>query len=245
MVILTSFKQSVKYPGEKYSIARIQPKGFNYKELKFLAAIDEKGKKLQMENIQDDTLNVYKEALRRGLKKRWHLVNAWLNSLSHDKDIVLCCWCPYSESSSKQMKEYGTFACHSGLIGQMIRKNRPDIQVVLDEDRQKYLSKEWRPDAAEEKASESASIREVNVTPIYSNRLKDHLVIAKTVEEAEFLSRNQGHVVYSEDEIKLLRGQEESLLNFVHEVKKILGPEFAHVEEIVPLKNNLGDFNEN
>lgn len=236
MVILTSFKQSVKYPSEKFSIARIQPKGFNYKELKFLAAIDEKGKKLQLKNLQEDSLNGYKETFKRGLKKRWHSVNAWLNSLSPDKDIVLCCWCPYSESSSKQMKEYGAFACHSGLIGQMIRKNRPDIQVVLDEDRQKYLVKEWWPDVGEEKDSEGAPIPEVNVTPIHSNKLKDHLVVAKTVEEAEFLSKNQDHVVYSEDEIKLLRGQKESLLNFVHEVKKILGPEFAHVEEIVPLK---------
>jgi hypothetical protein len=66
----------------------------------------------------------------------------------------------------------------------------------------------------------------------HSNKLKDHFVIAKTVAEAKFLSRNQEHVVYSEDEIKLLRGQKESLLSFVHEAKKILGPEFAHVVDI-------------
>jgi hypothetical protein len=167
------------------------------------------------------------------------LVKPWLDSLSPDKDIILCCWCPYSESSSKQIKEYGDFACHSGLIGQMIQKNRPDIQVVLDEDRQKYLIKEWRPDTGEEKFLEGALTPEVKAMPIYSNKLKDHLVIAKTVAEAQFLSRNQEHVVYSEDEIKLLRGQKESLLSFVHEAKKILGPEFAHVKDIVPLKNKF------
>jgi hypothetical protein len=238
MVILTSFKQSVKYPGEKFSIARIQPKGFNYKELKFLAAIDDKGKKLQLKNLQEDSLNGYKEALKRGLKKRWHLVKSWLDSLSSDKDIILCCWCPYSESSSKQMNEYGAFACHSGLIGRMVRGKRPDIQIILDEDRQKYLIKEWRPDAGEEKSIEGAPIPmpEIKVTPVYSNKLKDQIVIVKTVDEAEFLSRNQEHVVYSEDEVKLLRGQKESLLSFVHEAKKILGPEFAHVEDIVPME---------
>lgn len=50
MIILTSFKKSKEIikklklsTGNVYSVARFQPKRYNYKELRFLAAEDEYG----------------------------------------------------------------------------------------------------------------------------------------------------------------------------------------------------------
>lgn len=143
-VVLTSFKMSKKFSGEKFSISRFQPKGFSFPELKFLAAIDKEGRRMALRNYIDPVAG-YAQALRDAFKCRWGAIKKWLDSLTPDVDIVLCCWCPYSDATAEQMKEFGTFACHSGLIGLMIAKHRPDIQIVLDRDREEHLLPEWKP----------------------------------------------------------------------------------------------------
>ena len=152
MIILTSFKRSKEIMkqlninrGNIYSVARWQPKGYNYKELPFLSATDKNGSKLLLRNFENPVED-YANALREGYKARWEEIKRWLDSLDNDKDIILTCWCPYSTQTQKQIKEYGTFCCHTGLIGKMINKNRPDITVVLDEDRHEKLIPEWKPE---------------------------------------------------------------------------------------------------
>ena len=146
MVILTSFQKSKGFGGDKFSVARFQPKGFKYPDLLFLAAQDKRGQKMALDNYIEPVAG-FAKALHEAYMSRWNDIEPWLNSLTENKDIVLCCWCPYSDSSKEEVKLFGTFACHSGLIGQLINKHRPDITVMLDADRQRRLIEQWKPKA--------------------------------------------------------------------------------------------------
>lgn len=139
---ITSFHQSCKETGEKFSVAVFQPKGFSYKVLSFLAPLDCEGRRIHLEYRE---LEKFKEALQLGYKKRWQTISTWLKSLSADKDIVLCCWCPYTQGAKQAIKTDGFFACHIGLIAKMIKKYRPDIPVELSIKHQKWLYKDWHP----------------------------------------------------------------------------------------------------
>lgn len=152
-VVLTSFQRSkeiirkLSLAGAEriftYSVARFQPKGFNYEELKFLAANGKNGK-LLLRNFKNPVRD-YAEALKEGYLSRWNEIKKWLDSLKEEETIILCCWCPHSSQTNKQIDRFGTFCCHTGLIGKMINKHRPDITVVLDDDRDRYLVEEWKP----------------------------------------------------------------------------------------------------
>ncbi len=65
----------------------------------------------------EEYTKVYKYIL--GNKQNWPKVKAWLKSLRADEDITLLCFC-----------REGKF-CHRQLIAEMIRKWRPDLEVVV------------------------------------------------------------------------------------------------------------------
>ena len=146
-VLLTSFNISIKiekmFPNiEMFSVSRWRPKGFNnYKTLENLGAYDKHGQKLTLNN----GIDTYKKELFKAYVKNWKWIEKWLTELSNDNIIGLCCWCPYSKSTKLQIKTYGSFVCHTGLIGKMINKYRPDIEILLDMDRHKRLIPEWKP----------------------------------------------------------------------------------------------------
>jgi hypothetical protein len=149
MIVLTSFRKAKNYNGQKFSIARFQPAGFAFPELTFLAATDKNGEKLLLRDFANP-IEGYERALAEGYAARWDKIQAWLDSLQPDKSIVLCCWCPYSQSTKDQIRDFGTFCCHSGIIGQLVNKYRPDISVVLDSDRKYKLVERWKPNYLED-----------------------------------------------------------------------------------------------
>ena len=59
----------------------------------------------------------YSAAYRRGLEESWGEVQSWLSSLSPDEDITLLCHEPE-----------GKF-CHRRLIGELVKRYRPDVPV--------------------------------------------------------------------------------------------------------------------
>ena len=144
MVILTSFKNIGDFDGKKFSVARWQPKGFNIWALDFLAAEGAGGVELHLRDFKDP-LKEFAAAYREGLKERWSKVETWLGEIDPEESIVLACWCPYSKATQEQMSRFGSFCCHTGLIGRLVQKFRPDVDVVMDSDRLNYLVKEWRP----------------------------------------------------------------------------------------------------
>ena len=133
-VILTSFRRQHRYPGEAWSVARSQPSGCLFPGLPFLAAVGPAG-----EPIKDPgrSPRAFQAAYRDGLLSRWGEVRPWLDSLSGT--TKLCCWCPYS---SVRHGEY--LFCHTGLIGILVNRYRPDISLYWDDDRER-LYPPWMP----------------------------------------------------------------------------------------------------
>ena len=127
---------------ERFSVARFQPEGFDYPALEFLSAVDKNGDKL----LLGDPLE-FEDRLKEGFKARWNEIDEWLKSLSNDRHIALACWCPYSKQSQKQLKEHGSFYCHTGLIGKLIKQHRPEIEIILDDDRENHLAVNWKPES--------------------------------------------------------------------------------------------------
>ena len=143
-IILTSFECADKYNGLKFSVARFQPKGSRLKTIPCLIPIDKDGEAISTKDHPSP--EAYKVAVSDAYKTRWVEIADWLNSLKTEVDIVLVCWCPYSKSQEKHLRHTGNFFCHTGLIGQLIQKHRPDIEVILDEDREIALMQEFKPE---------------------------------------------------------------------------------------------------
>jgi hypothetical protein len=62
----------------------------------------------------------YVDQYRDLLAERWADVQVWLDSLDPEQDVTLCCWEPA-----------GHF-CHRQLVALLVRRHRPDIDVILE-----------------------------------------------------------------------------------------------------------------
>ena len=150
-VILSSFKRYghlARYLGYKpraYSVARYQPRGSCFPELDFLAPPSEMSVP-RNHGAFEDYLAFYESGLKQAYAERWSEIKGWLDSLERDDVTALLCWCPYTDLAEEQSIQFGSFACHTGLIGKMLNRHRPDIEVWLDRDREKLVD-EWLPTA--------------------------------------------------------------------------------------------------
>jgi len=134
--------------GEKFSICRFQPAGFELPELRFLAAEDANGQKLRIKD--DGGPERFAQLYREALASRWNEVKDWLDSIRRAPGpILLLCWCPFSEETKASVKSDGTFLCHSGLVGKLVNRQCPEARLMLDEDRARRLDVRWRPERYE------------------------------------------------------------------------------------------------
>lgn len=140
-IILTSFKKSSSFTGKLFSVAKTLPTNSSLPELNCFKPNQDSSTAYP---FTSDSLLKYREMLSNLYKSRWNPIKEFLINLKVDHDYVLCCSCPYSPESEKQLKN-GSFICHTGLIGLMIQKYRPDIEVIIDNDREKYLVTELKP----------------------------------------------------------------------------------------------------
>lgn len=140
-VLLTSFGVS-KYLDKSwtcYSIARRQPKGFAYPTLSFLAPRDSHGRSLLLRLFKKNPASSYRRAYFDQIERRKDRVRDWFREIDPNENIALCCWCGMSQNKSRdQVYSHGTFVCHTMLVGQLLTKNRPKIQVLVDRDRARY-----------------------------------------------------------------------------------------------------------
>ncbi len=219
-VILTSFEESKKLSCPKFSVSVFQPQGFKYPTLNFLTATDKDGNKLNLKDLSHDTVNEYEEKLKEKYKARWSSIDAWLKSLRPDVDIALCCWCPYSNTSRKHIEKYGKFFCHTSLIGKMIEKYRPDIEVKMDKDREANMKgTDYKP-----------SFFDHYALKIHSNILGEDIYIVSASEREKLISEVIKEVVYTIDEIVEMWGMNREDIKEIHEIKKIMGGKIEKVE---------------
>lgn len=54
-----------------------------------------------------------------------------------EKNIVMCCWCPYDKAAQRQLKDYGSFVCHSWAVETFLKEY--GVEVVRDKDREKMV----------------------------------------------------------------------------------------------------------
>jgi hypothetical protein len=135
------------YPFKAYSIAVYQPR--NFPELPVAPVfniLDEEGKWIRPRNFMQpghvpeenyELLKDYRDALLRLYDGRRAAINRWLKD--GPKRAVLCCWCPYDRAAQRQLQDFGSFVCHSGVVGLYLKML--GVRVQYDKDREKM----WRP----------------------------------------------------------------------------------------------------
>jgi len=122
-VILTSFRDAPNYKfGQRYSIARWQPKGCSYPEMLALGARDIHGSPLRLlEPAKFQRL--YNERLRLPEAK---VSLALINTIAGTPDdVLLLCWC-----HPERQKGHATLYCHRILVGYELERLYPEIEVV-------------------------------------------------------------------------------------------------------------------
>jgi hypothetical protein len=75
----------------------------------------------------------------------------------------------------------------------------------------------------------------------YSSKLGENIIIARDQKEALSL-KDQPHVVYTEAEASMLKGQSLECITMCHQVKKIFG---GFIESITPTEQEKGENNDN
>jgi len=118
VVFITSFKEAKMHnrPNPQ-SIARWQPKGFDYPELQMLAPFREDGSPILWKQMGPDQ---YKDEYMKAIGSRFYdQIRPWLQQLKATEDVSLCCWCDETRTW-----------CHGTIVGRIIESTRPDIDVV-------------------------------------------------------------------------------------------------------------------
>lgn len=109
MVYLQSFFSKPR--AKPYSVARWQPRGYNYPELRVFAPLLTDGQPIR--KVPPD---VYLELYAEALASRWGEVKkavSWLRNA----DAALCCWC-----NPQRQKGYERLFCHTILIGFLLEE---------------------------------------------------------------------------------------------------------------------------
>jgi hypothetical protein len=121
MITLCKFWDAEKHDGEKFSIAVKQPKGFDFATLHIFVPEPQmlwEHKKAKLIDY-DKAVADYESKYKKTINARSQDIKTWLDSLSPDDDLVLCCW----EPSHK--------FCHRQLVAKILCKYRPDVPVLL------------------------------------------------------------------------------------------------------------------
>ena len=114
--------------GLPFSVARWQPKGYNYKIINFLQPNRIDGtaiKKLP----PDQYLIEYCKTLNNNLERIKSMVD---NLKDNRMDLTFCCWC-----NLQRQKPYEKLFCHTILLGYLFEKLSPETEVVYLDSRDK------------------------------------------------------------------------------------------------------------
>lgn len=137
-VYLTSFFKSHGLPDGvvPYSAAVYQPKGYGYPKVPWTDIRPDGGQWIRPREFLSEAnpLDGYRKALLDLYGGRKDEACAWRDSLAHD--VALCCWCPYDRAAQRQLGDFGSFVCHTAVLGEFIY-NELGVAVWEDADRRK------------------------------------------------------------------------------------------------------------
>lgn len=139
-ILLTSFRRSsdLREPMrslEKWSCAVYQPRGFDYPKVDAFDIRDDLGRWTRPRDFvgSPDPLAAYRQALMGIYLSRSRQIMDWLDAVQ-GRRIALCCWCPYDKAAQRQLSEWGTYVCHTGVIYEFLR-DLVDVRLDADRDR--------------------------------------------------------------------------------------------------------------
>lgn len=136
-VYFTSFFKAKDLPEGviPYSAAVYQPKGFNFEKVAW-TDIRKDGKWTRPREFLDcpNPLHGYREAMLDLYESRYEEALEWANSLR--EPVALCCWCPYDRAAQRQLKDFGSFVCHTAVLSEFCSE-RLGLPVWEDSDRRR------------------------------------------------------------------------------------------------------------
>ncbi len=122
-VILTSFREAKNHDCIKFSIARWQPKGYKYPELRWLMPYYADGKPI-IGIPPDEHRLAYESSVLTPDNTVAQLVGL-ISSTEDEETVAFLCWCnPLRQPPPKKLM------CHRILVGYWIEDHYPDIEVV-------------------------------------------------------------------------------------------------------------------
>lgn len=136
-VYITSFFKSHYVPKdvERFSAAVYPPKGYEWMPKAAWTDIrDIKGNWTRPRNFvkAENPLTAYRQALWDLYSARQLEASRWLSE--REGAFALCCWCPSDRAAQRQLKEWGSFICHTSVLGEFISSTF-NIPVWYDADR--------------------------------------------------------------------------------------------------------------
>ena len=136
-IYITSFFKSHLVPKgvEKYSAAVYAPKGYEWMpKAQWTDIRNANGDWTRPRNFEkeENPLAAYRDALLSLYSDRYLQANAWLTMLPGD--AALCCWCPSDKAAQRQLQEWGSFICHTSVLGEYISSTF-NMPVWYDADR--------------------------------------------------------------------------------------------------------------
>jgi hypothetical protein len=140
-VLLTSFfksKEAAEKGYDLYSVAVYQPKSYFLPKLDFFDIRGPGGRWTRPRDFAHlpNPLVSYRDALMSLYRSRAGDIVRWYEKLEGSDHPVaaLCCWCPYDKAAQRQLKEWGSFVCHTEVIRQALISIGAE-QVEIDDDR--------------------------------------------------------------------------------------------------------------
>lgn len=135
---ITSFAKSRYLPDNvrKWSAAVYQPEGFDFPKAAWTDIRDAYGNWNRPRDFLnfDEPLVAYREAMLSLYREREDIIEEWLKKRKNP--FALCCWCPYDRAAQRQLRQWGSFVCHTAVIAEILTVDFK-WPVWLDNDRLK------------------------------------------------------------------------------------------------------------
>lgn len=137
-VYLVSFRRSHDLPQGVLacSAAVYPPRGYEHYPKVDWVDIRRQGRWIRPRDFihEQNPLDAYRLALLSLYHSRLEDAKHWASRLT--TDVALCCWCPYDQAAQRQLEQFGSFVCHTAVVGEFIDAHL-GLQVWEDADRRR------------------------------------------------------------------------------------------------------------
>ena len=121
-IYITSFFKTKELPDyvERWSAAVYQPDGFNFPKAAWTDIRDDHGAWIRPRNFigHANPRESYHEFLWNHYTNRITDAALWLGDLTGP--AALHCWCPYDQAAQRQLRDWGSFICHTSVLGEFL-----------------------------------------------------------------------------------------------------------------------------